>query len=67
MEPEGPLPHSQQPSTGHILNYLNPIHILTFYFLKFNFKIKIALVVSVLWPVSVHHAGVNGLIMVGVY
>jgi hypothetical protein len=41
MEPEGLLSCSQEPTTGPILSQMNPVHILTTYFLNVPFNIII--------------------------
>jgi hypothetical protein len=40
MEPEGSLPHSQQPAPpAPILSHINPVHVLPSHFLKIYFNI----------------------------
>jgi hypothetical protein len=39
MEPEGPLPHLQEPSTGPVLSQTNPIHTTQSYFSKIRLNI----------------------------
>jgi len=39
MEPEGSLPHSQMPTTVHILNQLDPVHTPTPQFLEIQLNI----------------------------
>jgi hypothetical protein len=39
MEPEGSLPHSQQPNNGPYLSHIHPCYNLQSYFFKVNFNI----------------------------